>query len=254
MTTPLSDNTLDYQIFGAGVRAFTTRRTIGRDPEWLCRTLHIDERHLVIPHQTHQDTVRIIDETFTDLPLQVRKERLEGVDAVMTNLADTCIGVSTADCIPVLLYDPEHAAAAAVHAGWRGTVRRIVQKTIAAMAHTYGTRPEALLAAIGPGISIDNFEVGDEVYEAFLGEGFDMNRIAARYPDRHATGSTKWHLDIVECNRLQLTAAGVPAESIDVANICTYDNNHLFFSARREQKGDTKCGRNFNAIIIRPQP
>ena len=85
----------------------------------------------------------------------------------MTNESNVCIGVSTADCIPILLYDTEHHAAAAIHAGWRGTVKHIVMKTIKEMGVVFNSVPQNLKAVIGPGISLDNFEVGDEVYEKF---------------------------------------------------------------------------------------
>ena len=75
--------------------------------------------------------------------------------------------MSTADCIPIILYDAEHRATAAIHAGWRGTVKRIAQNTIAQMRTAFGTNPQSLRAIIGPGISLHNFEVGNEVYEAF---------------------------------------------------------------------------------------
>lgn len=244
-------NTLSYTLFGDVVEAFTTRRILGRDRIGLCQMLCIDDDHLIIPHQTHQDVVRIVDEPLVALPDQQKKDILEGVDAVVTNVPRTCIGVSTADCIPVLLYDPEHCAVGAAHAGWRGTVKRIVQKTIDVMQTAYGTRPEKLMAVIGPGISVDNFEVGDEVYDAFADAGFPMDAIAKRYPTKQDPQKEKWHLDIVECNKLQLIGSGLPPGNIHVEAICTFDNTDQFFSARKEQKGTVKCGRNFNAIMIK---
>ena len=97
---------------------------------------------------------------------------------MMTNELNVCIGVSTADCIPILLYDTKHHAAAAIHAGWRGTVKHIVQKIIKEMGIVYQTKPQELQAVIGPGISLQNFEVGDEVYEQFANACFDMETIA----------------------------------------------------------------------------
>lgn len=86
----------------------------------LCKHLAIDVDHLIIPHQTHQTNVRIIDEAFFSLTEDQRQDQLEGIDAVLTHLPDTCIGVSTADCIPILLYDARHHVAAAIHAGCVG--------------------------------------------------------------------------------------------------------------------------------------
>lgn len=112
----------------------------------------------------------------------VKAVTLEGVDAVMTDVPKVCVSVSTADCIPILIYDRVHHAVAAVHAGWRSTVLRIPEAVLQAMAGAYGTRPQDVEAAIGPGISLEAFEVGNEVYEAFRTVGFPMGEMARRYP------------------------------------------------------------------------
>ena len=158
----------------------------------------------------------------------------------MTNIEGVCIGVSTADCIPVLLYDPVQRAACAIHAGWRGTVKRITEQAVAQMTAVYGTRPADIIAQIGPGIHLDSFEVGDEVYEAFQQEGFDMQAISKK--------KEKWHIDLPECNRLQLIAKGIPADHIAVSSICTYQQADRFFSARRL---GINSGRIFTSIILR---
>ena len=205
----------------------------------LCRFLGIDMQHLVYPHQVHGVEVLAIDEDFFTLDDKRRKECLEGVDAVMTHLPGVCVGVSTADCIPVLLYDKEHHACCAVHAGWRGTVSRIVQHAVSAMAEKYGTVPGALVAVIGPGISLEHFEVGDEVYEAFRLAGFNMTAIATRME--------KWHIDLWEANRLLLVESGVPSGNIQVAGICTFANAGQFFSARRL---GIDSGRIFSGMVV----
>jgi len=140
----------------------------------------------------------------------------------------------------VLLYDPEHGVAAAVHAGWRGTVRRIVEKTVGEMCNVYQARPQKLLAQIGPGIGRDSFEVGDEVYEAFAEAHFDMAAISEH--------RKKWHIDLPLCNRGQLLAAGLREETISMAGICTYQHADRFFSARRL---GVQSGRILTGIIIR---
>ena len=212
---------------------------IAENRKRLCALLNIDDTYLVYPHQTHGVEVRRIDNRFMTLPSIERQDALEGVDAIVTDLCGVCIGVSTADCIPVLLYDEPHHAVAAIHAGWRGTVGRIVKKTVAAMCETYGTDPLQLRAVIGPGISLKNFEVGDEVYAAFSDAGFPMDRIAKKYE--------KWHIDLSECNRIQLITAGVQKENIHMSNICTYDHVDTFFSARRL---GINSGRILTAIML----
>jgi YfiH family protein len=210
----------------------------------LCKVLDIDESHLVYPHQTHNTEVRVVDSDLLSLSSEERLRQLEGVDAVVTDLKGVCIAVSTADCIPVLLYDEAHHAVAAIHAGWRGTVARIVEKTVATMQRVYQTNPDQLKAVIGPGICLKNFEVGDEVYAEFEQNGFPMNEIAQQFPTTNEVQSEIvngklsnsklfWHIDLPACNRLQLVHVGVKNENIHMSNICTYDHVDTFFSARR---------------------
>ena len=189
-------------------------------------------RVIVVPRQTHTTNVRVV----TDVPTS---EELQDVDAVVTHLKNFCLCVSTADCVPVLLYDKEKQVIAAIHAGWRGTVGRIVEKTIEVMRIHYGTEGKDLVACIGPSISLESFEVGDEVYAAFEEAGFDMTRIARRYE--------KWHLDLWEANRVQLLANGVLPEHIEVAGICTFQCYEDFFSARRL---GIKSGRILSGIML----
>ena len=253
---------LQYYHLGDGVTAFSTLRqggyskgnygdfninsycgddkeAIRQNREALCQLLDISGDHLLMPHQVHQTQITSIDESFLQKAADERQQLLEGVDTLMTNMKGVCIGVSTADCIPVLLYDPIHRAACAIHAGWRGTVKRIAEKAVEQMTAVYGTQPSDIVAQIGPGIHLDSFEVGDEVYETFANEGFDMQTIS-----RH---DEKWHIDLPECNRLQLMSTGVSSKNITVSPICTFQQSDTFFSARRL---GINSGRIFTAIII----
>ena len=196
----------------------------------LAALLGLTEQSLVMPHQTHGTAVRRIDALPT--------ATIEDTDAVMTNVAGLCIGVSTADCIPILLYDAVHHAACAVHAGWRGTVARIAVEAVRAMQRDYGTDPSCLHAVIGPGISLESFEVGDEVYDQFAAAGFPMDAIACRY--------AKWHIDLPACNRLQLEEAGVT--DIFLSGICTFQHCDRYFSARRL---GIRSGRIFTGILLK---
>ena len=197
-----------------------------------------------MPHQVHLTKTARIDETLLSLEEEQRREALEGYDALMTDLRGVCIGVSTADCIPILLYDSEHQAICAIHAGWRGTVARIAEKAIAAMKAAYGTRPEHIKAQIGPGIHLDSFEVGDEVYEAFAQAGFDMEHISKKFP----LSPSKWHIDLPECNRRQLIASGLEAQYVNVSSVCTFQQADDYFSARRL---GLNSGRIFTGIMIK---
>ena len=122
---------------------------------------------MIIPFQTHGTKILPVDEKFLGASGQQQQEMLNGIDALITTEPGCCICISTADCIPVLLYDRVHHAVAAVHAGWRGTVEYIVGHTLEKMRAVFGTEGQDVIACIGPGISLQSFEVGDEVYETF---------------------------------------------------------------------------------------
>ena len=261
---------LQFYDFGTGVRAFSSTRKGGYsegnygefninhycgDSEdairqnrcLLCQILQIEDEHLIMPHQVHLTKVFAVDEAFLRLSASERKERLEGVDAVMTDIAGVCIGVSTADCIPILLYDRAQHASCAIHAGWRGTVMRIVEKSVAQMVSVYGTHPSDIIAQIGPGIHLESFEVGDEVYEAFANEGFAMEPISRRYPANDGSAQEKWHIDLPLCNRQQLLAVGISANQINVSPFDTYEQHETFFSARRQ---GINSGRIFTGVLM----
>lgn len=148
---------------------------------------------------------------------------LQGIDALITREPGCCICISTADCIPILLYDRKNAVIAAVHAGWRGTVNYILGHTLDKMRARYGTEGKEVIACIGPGISLSAFEVGDEVYEAFRKNGFQMDYISEWKPATH-----KYHIDLWAANRLQLLDFGVPSAQVETANICTLPNMKSF--------------------------
>lgn len=216
----------------------------------LAEELGIDANRIIIPHQTHGTVARLIDDGVFDEPLNERHQRLEGVDAVFTNVPGVCVGVSTADCIPVLLYERRRRIVAAVHAGWRGTVARIVEHAIAAMGHELHAEPCDMAAWIGPGISLEAFEVGREVYDAFARAGFDMSVLAQRMPSASpdAEDGCRWHIDLVECNRRQLVAAGLAAGAIHVSGICTVARHADYFSARRL---GINSGRIYSGIVLK---
>lgn len=228
-----------YASFNINPYCGDSEDCIAANRKGLAQELGIDETRIVMPHQTHGVEVRQVAEDFFRLPKNVQPMVLDGVDAVMTDTLNTCVGVSTADCIPILLYDKAHHAVCAVHAGWRGTVAKIAKKAVMAMAFHYHTDPASLQALIGPGISIGAFEVGDEVYEEFVAAGFDMEQISER--------REKWHIDLWECNRQQLVEAGLGADRVKVSGICTYTHCDDYFSARRL---GSNSGRIYSGIFL----
>lgn len=187
-------------------------------------------------------------------------------DGLMTDEPGLLLGVQTADCIPVLVADRKRRAVAAFHAGWRGTVKRIVENGIGRMRLEFGCRPEDLTAAIGPGVGACCYAVGEEVLSSFesqfayarelFRDVYDADEVRRKYPmlfltqraPGHSPLGPSPHLDLVEANRRQLLAAGLKARSIHVVGGCTSCQPELFFS-HRASKGH--AGRMMSVIGIR---
>ena len=215
---------------------------VKRNQQLLCSLLPQHPQELVIPFQTHGINCLSIDDSYLTSSLEQKQTLLQGVDALITNKTGICLCISTADCIPVLVYDREHHAAAAIHAGWRGTVGRIVGHTLEQMRLLYGTEGKECMACIGPGISLKAFETGDEVYEAFTTAGFPMAQLSYRHPS-----TQKVHIDLPAANLLQLQEFGIPEAQIEQSRICTYSQQEQFFSARRL---GIKSGRILTGIML----
>jgi hypothetical protein len=196
-----------------------------------------------------------------------RRERPWKGDGILTNEPGLLLGIQTADCIPVLVADRKHHAVAAFHAGWRGTVKRIVEEGIGRMRLEFGSRPEDLVAAIGPGVSTCCYAVGDEVLSAFesqftyaqelFREVYDSDPIREKYPmlfltqraPGHSPIGPSLHLNLVEANRRQLLAAGLKPGSIKAVGGCTSCHRELFFSYRAAQG---RAGRMMSVIGVAP--
>lgn len=187
-------------------------------------------------------------------------------DGLMTDQPGTLLAVLTADCIPVLVADRKRKVAAAFHAGWRGTVKRIVELGVGRMRLLYGSRPEDLTAAIGPGIGACCYAVGEEVRSEFesqfayapelFKEVFDADPIHKKYPmlfltqraPGHSPIGPQMHVDLVEANRRQLLDAGLKAGQIHTVGGCTQCDRAWFFSHRGS---DGHAGRMMSVIGIR---
>lgn len=189
-------------------------------------------------------------------------------DGLMTDEPGILLAVQTADCIPVLVADRKRRAVAAFHAGWRGTVKRIVEAGIGRMRLEFGSRPEDLVAAIGPGIGRCCYAVGEEVLSEFESqfayarelfiEVQETDPVRAKYPmmflnqraPGHGPSKMGLHLNLAEANRRQLLAAGLKARSIQLVGGCTSCQPELFFS-HRASRGHT--GRMMSVIGVRPK-
>ena len=205
---------------------------------------HADSWPLVTLRQVHSDIVHTID--------RPPEHPLAG-DGMITNSPGVLLGILTADCIPVILVDVGRRAVGIFHAGWRGTVKRIVQKGVGEMQRHFGSRAQDIRAAIGPGIHSCCYQVGPEVHDKFhsqfeyavelFREENSSDLVRERYPLLFLTARAPGHselpvnifLDLIEANRRQLLDAGVPGTNIWSSPLCTFCRTDLLFSHRAER-------------------
>jgi polyphenol oxidase len=219
---------------------------------------------LVTIRQIHSSVLALADKPVDSGP-GGRKDPSRG-DGLMTDKSGLLLGIQTADCIPVLVADPKRRAIAAFHAGWRGTVKRIVENGVGRMRLEFGSRPGDLVAAIGPGIGACCYAVGEEVLSEFesqfayapelVREVYDTDPVRTKYPmlfltqraPGHSPIGPSVHLDLIEANRRQLLAAGLKPKSVHVTGACTGCQAELFFSHRTSHG---RAGRMMSVIGIR---
>ncbi len=254
------------RVLNLGFTEWDTREAVETNRRSFLKALGAAGMTLVTLKQVHSDAIHVVS--------SAPAATLSG-DALVTRTPGLLLAVQTADCVPILLADTRTRAIAAVHAGWRGTLARIVAKTIGRMQMEFGTRPADVAAALGPSIARCSYEVGPEVARAFAGqfaharEWFDVPReLASGMPEGEIVSGEspnplKWlsmmppghdpppptvQLDLIAANRWQLTDAGVLEKNISASGLCTACRTDLLFSHRREQG---RTGRLLAAIGIR---
>lgn len=200
-----------------------------------CAAIGCEAPRLFEASQVHGRAV--VDVQVTD---HVDEVRHVDADALVTGVPATAVAVRTADCLPLLIGDPETGVVAAVHAGWRGVVAGVVEAALERMARTHGVRVPSLLVALGPHIRADAFEVGAEVAGQIAAVAHGEDVIEAREPRPHA--------DLARTVRAQLRHHGVADDRVDDVGGCTLSEPERFFSHRR---GAGVTGRHLSAIVAR---
>lgn len=186
-------------------------------------TLGMDYKRLVLSKQVHEDVIHTVSDEDIGNGI-ITENKFESVDALITDKKGIGLVTLFADCVPLFFLDKRLGVAALAHSGWKGTVKRIGQKTVEKMKKDYGSRPEDILAAIGPSIQECHFEVGDDVSEIFIKEfGSDT---AVKYGKRY-------HVNMQKAIEKQFIDCGIPYENIDNSGICTYCMSDLLFSHRK---------------------
>lgn len=193
----------------------------------MAEALGVEMERMVLSYQTHTTNVRVITEE--DAGKGIVKERdYTDVDGMITNVPGITLVTFYADCVPLYLLDTAHKAIGLSHSGWRGTVNRMGKATMEAMAREYGSRPEDMIACIGPSICQDCYEVGEEVAQNFR-EAFE----AQYWPELlEEKAGGKYQLNLWRANEIIFLEAGIRPEHIQVTDICTHCNPELLFSHR----------------------
>lgn len=177
-----------------------------------------------------------------------REEQTRGpqpdCDAMITRMSDVLLAVQTADCLPVLIGDPNTGTMAAIHAGWRGTAGRITERTVADLMLVHGVNPRDCIAALGPAACAECYEVGEDVIGLYKKEFGYWRNLLVNFKE-----GGKAHLDIRAANLQQLSFCGFSEDRVYISDYCTMHQNDLFFSYRREARGQpTGVGRLLSVI------
>lgn len=200
--------------------------------ELMARDLHLDPAFLCHTVQVHKTHIALVDEAaLASRGPSVAGRRFEGFDALMTRLPGVALMTFSADCPLILVFDPVARAIGMVHSSWRCTVAWATRRLVESMGERFGSRAAALIAGIGPSAGPESYEVKSDVYDAAVGLP-ERDRLF-----RHRDG--RMYFDLWEANRLQLLAAGLQGENIEVAGICTMTATDDFYSFRGEGAG---CG------------
>ena len=228
----------NYSSLNLGLNSGDASENVITNRMILSKSLNISIDRLIFPKQTHSATVKIITDEFFVMGEKAQKQYLQETDALITNLRGVCIAIKTADCVPVLLFDPRRKVIAAIHAGWRGTAQNIVLVAIQKLVESFGSDPADLIAGIGPSISPDVYEVREDVHSQFDPEFYqDTNPVQ---PDKRV-------LNLWKANQHQLIDGGILSERMEFAQLCTWSDSGRFFSARRD---GVKTGRMATGIML----
>ena len=260
------------KVLNLGFTDWDKSERVRDNREKFFRAIGASKMRVVALRQIHSDIVHIIHSANqspdgAESPGTTSSEAAPQGDALITRERGVLLVVQTADCIPILLADPKCQVIAAIHSGWRGTVRRIAAKALGRMQMEFGTEPEDVIVALGSGIGQSCYEVGTEVaaefhaqfpnarewfegpFDQLADSDSDPNWLPwlTMKPPGHAPPSPRVHLDLIAANRAILEEAGIPQRNISSSGLCTACRSDLFFSFRKERT----TGRMIAAIGIR---
>lgn len=211
-----------FASLNIGISRGDEKEHVKHNYQIISQRIGFDPKNVALTSQIHGDNVRIVEQGgLFDEPVEER------CDALITNKPGIALFVFTADCVPILLYDPVSRCIGAVHAGWRGTANGILRKTVNMMMSEYGAKPENIKAAIGPSIGSCCFEVDRAVYEKLKDVYPEMDSVTGKKGE-------KYYPDLKALNGSMLNWCGIKSESISVVDICTKCEHTMFWSHRRD--------------------
>jgi YfiH family protein len=196
---------------------------------------------VVAQNQVHGTHLEVIHATQRGSGFGDKTNAIKNCDAMISNQPGICLWAFGADCIPILFYDDHKKVIGVAHAGWKGSLQNIVGKTILAMQQHFGSNPDHIIVALGAGIGVKYYEVGDDVVKAVFTQFAIDEPFLVKNP---RTG--RFHLDLYNTNLFLLYQAGISPENIQISDLCTFENKDLFFSARR----DKITGRQVAGIML----
>jgi len=228
-----------YTSLNLGLHTGDEDKQVIANRQLFCQSVGVVAGDIVTAEQTHTDTVCVVTKKHVGRGAKKYSEAIKATDALITNAADVPLMLFFADCVPVLIVDPVQKVIGIAHAGWRGTMDNIAQKTVLSMQNYFGTNPQQCLVGIAPSIGPCCYEVDHVVINRLKGQFQDWKQLVRPQ-------GAKWYLDLWQANRLQLEKIGVKGENIVVSNVCTACNKELFFSYRAENG----CTGRMGAVIV----
>ncbi len=232
----------EYKSLNLGLHVDDKKKDVLENRRRICDILNSDYYNLVAGEQLHNDLIKVVNRADQGRGAVDYKSSISNTDALITDKKGVLLTSYYADCMPILLLDPVREVVGLAHAGWRGTVKKIAQKTVLKMKEVYGTDPTNILAGIGPAIGECCYQVDKKVIERLASAFDNWEEFVTE------DGENKWKLNLAKVNRMQLQEIGVRVENIIESRLCTSCQDELFFSYRRDQG---KTGRMASLIKLK---
>ncbi|MEN6413638.1 MAG: peptidoglycan editing factor PgeF [Veillonellales bacterium] len=224
-----------YHTLNLGLHTGDQAEQVVANRRLFCQALNVDPLKIVTAEQVHGEHIHRVTLQDAGRGAEVYEQAIPATDALITNIPGLPLLLFFADCVPVLIADPVHRAVAISHAGWKGTVAKIAQKTIIAMQTQFNTQPADCVIGIAPSIGPCCYQVGENVVS-------QVKRQFPQWTQLLTQSEENYYLNLWEANRVQLMEIGVPADNIVVSDICTACNSELFYSYRADHGRTGRIG------------